>query len=195
MVNEVIIRGLVLRDVEYSHRTKGKNYYKVFVTVARAKSKKGSFDIIPCIVEEDMVEDFYDKFVEVTGRFGSWRYYGEDGYRHVSLDVYASDIRVIEDGGYMNDVTLRGVVVKNGGMRKTPFGSEITDLLVVVNHDDGSDYLPCICWNTGARYAEALNVGDSVEIVGQIQSREYEKNGEKKTVYEVSVFRIDLICT
>lgn len=183
---------MVLREAEYSHTKKGKTYYKVFVTVMRAKSKRDSYDSIPCIVPEEMMDEFYGQFVEVTGRFGSRRYWGEDGYRHVSLDVYVDGIRIVS-GGYENKVTLRGVVVKNGGMRRTPFGSEITDLLVAVNYDDGSDYLPCICWSGCARYAEALNVGDSVEIMGQIHNREYEKNGEKKTVYEVSVFQIDLI--
>lgn len=188
-MNEVFVKGLVCGDVEYSHRVRGWRYYRIQVMVERAKSKKGGFDVIPCIISEDQIDNFKGRFVEVTGRFGSWNYRSEDGRRHLRLDVYASDIRITDKPGYINEVTLRATVVKNHGLRKTPFGAEITDLMVAVDRD----YIPCVCWYSGARYADCLNVGDYVEIVGQIQSREYEKDGEKRMAYELSVFQIDLI--
>lgn len=192
-MNEVMIKGLVCGDVEYSHKVRGWRYYVLSVMVNRAKSKKGSFDVVPCIISEDQIDDFKGRFVEVTGRFGSWNYRGEDGRRHNKLNVYAKDVYIVDEPGYMNEVTLRAVVVKNNGLGRTPFGVEITDLMVAVNEDNRSDYIPCICWNSGARYADALNVGDFVEIVGQIQSREYVKNEEKRIAYELSVFKIDLM--
>ena len=78
----------------------------------------------------------------------------------------------------------------------TPFGREITDLLVAVNRAyNKSDYIPCIVWGRNARYASGLEVGDKVVMSGRVQSRDYEKKLETgevvtRTAYEVSVAKI-----
>ena len=78
----------------------------------------------------------------------------------------------------------------------TPFGREITDMLIAVNRAyNKSDYIPCIVWGRNARYASGFEVGDKITVIGRVQSREYEKvqdDGEKtqRTAYEVSVSRL-----
>ena len=79
--------------------------------------------------------------------------------------------------------------------RVTPFGREITDMLIAVNRAyNKSDYIPCIVWGRNARYASSFAVGDKISAIGRVQSRQYEKQLEDgthmlRTAYEVSVAR------
>lgn len=81
--------------------------------------------------------------------------------------------------------------------RKTPLGREIADLLLAVNRPYGkSDYIPCICWGRNARYASGFEVGEHVQILGRIQSRDYvkkisETETQTRTAYEVSVSKLE----
>ena len=83
-------------------------------------------------------------------------------------------------------------------LRTTPFGREITDLLIAVNRSyHKSDYIPCITWGRNARYAQHLNTGDNISIWGRIQSRTYQKrleNGEilTRVAYEMSISKMEL---
>ena len=54
-----------------------------------------------------------------------------------------------------------------------------------------------ICWGRNARFISELKVGKKLQIWGRIQSREYVKKlykteSEVRTVYEVSVSRLEL---
>src|SRR5699024_3879194 len=74
-----------------------------------------------------------------------------------------------------NQIFLDGFVCKKPLYRTTPFGREITDLLVAVNRPyNKSDYIPCISWGRNARFAEKIEVGERVRLWGRIQSREYQ---------------------
>ena len=98
-----------------------------------------------------------------------------------------------------NDIYLDGFICKKPIYRTTPFGREITDILLAVNRPyNKSDYIPCIAWGRNARYCENLLVGDHLKIWGRVQSREYQKklnNGkvETKTAFEVSISKLDHI--
>ena len=99
-----------------------------------------------------------------------------------------------------NQIYLNGFVCKKPIFRTTPFGREISDILLAVNRPyNKSDYIPCISWGRNARYSEGLVIGDNVKVWGRIQSREYQKkfdSGEviSKTAYEVSVSKME-VCT
>jgi single-stranded DNA-binding protein len=61
-----------------------------------------------------------------------------------------------------------------------------------------SDYIPCICWGRNARFASAFEVGEHVQVMGRIQSREYmkkldEEHVEKRVAFEVSVSKLELL--
>ena len=71
--------------------------------------------------------------------------------------------------------------------------------MLAVNRPYGkSDYIPCICWGRNARFASAFEVGEHVQVMGRIQSREYmkrigENQSERRTAYEVSVSKLEYI--
>ena len=126
------------------------------------------------------------------------------------LTVFAKDLREIEDvedeenemvkkDTITNEVILIGYICKKPIYRQTPFGREISDLLLAVNRAyNKSDYIPCIAWGRNARFCQNLEVGSQVKIVGRVQSRMYEKKHEDGTVenrvaYEVSVGSLEVI--
>ena len=101
------------------------------------------------------------------------------------------------DGTKTNSIWLDGYICKEPIYRKTPLGREIADLLLAVIRPYGkSDYIPCICWGRNARYASGFEVGEHVQLLGRIQSREYVKRisdteTEKRVAYEVSVSKLE----
>ena len=98
-----------------------------------------------------------------------------------------------------NEVVLIGYICKKPIYRQTPFGREISDILLAVNRAyNKSDYIPCIAWGRNARFCQNLEVGSQVKVVGRVQSRTYEKKHEDGTVetrvaYEVSIGSLEVI--
>jgi single-stranded DNA-binding protein len=138
--------------------------------------------------------------VDIEGQFRSYNSYEDNGDNRLVLTIFAKDIKKNNDEKSHNPnvLYLNGYICKPPIYRTTPFGREITDLLIAVNRSyNKSDYIPVIAWGRNARYAKTLEVGDNVRVWGRIQSRNYQKriNDEEvitKTAYEVSVNRMEL---
>ena len=135
----------------------------------------------------------------IRDRFRSYNRHEEQKNRLV-LSVFVREISFMEeepDGTKTNSIWLDGYICKEPIYRKTPLGREIADLLLAVNRPYGkSDYIPCICWGRNARYASGFEVGEHVQLLGRIQSREYVKRisdteTEKRVAYEVSVSKLE----
>ncbi len=163
-----------------------------------------SSDIIPLMVSErliDVNEDYKGLNIMVQGQFRSYNRHEERKNRLV-LSVFAREIEFVDEtpeSSKTNQIYLDGYICKEPIYRKTPLGREIADLLLAVNRPYGkSDYIPCICWGRNARFASNFSVGTRCEIWGRIQSREYmkrlsEDDAEKRTAYEVSVSKLELM--
>lgn len=163
-----------------------------------------SSDIIPLMVSErliDVNEDYKGLNIMVQGQFRSYNRHEERKNRLV-LSVFAREIEFVDEtpeSSKTNQIYLDGYICKEPIYRKTPLGREIADLLLAVNRPYGkSDYIPCICWGRNARFASNFSVGTRCEIWGRIQSREYmkrlsEEDAEKRTAYEVSVSKLELM--
>ena len=146
-----------------------------------------------------MTQDYTGEYIMVNGQFRSYNRHEEQKNRLI-LSVFVREVEFISeepDGAKTNSVLLDGYICKQPIYRKTPLGREIADLLLAVNRPYGkSDYIPCICWGRNARYASAFEVGEHVQVLGRIQSREYvkrlsETETEKRTAYEVSVSKLE----
>ena len=161
-----------------------------------------SEDQIPLMISErllDVTQDYTGEYIMVNGQFRSYNRHEEQKNRLI-LSVFVREVEFISeepDGAKTNSVLLDGYICKQPIYRKTPLGREIADLLLAVNRPYGkSDYIPCICWGRNARYASAFEVGEHVQVLGRIQSREYvkrlsETETEKRTAYEVSVSKLE----
>ena len=199
--NQVTIMGKIASEFFYSHEIYGEGFYMVDVEVERLSD---STDLIPVMVSErllDVNQDYTGQLISVSGQFRSYNRHEEKKNKLV-LSVFAREIEFIDqvdENTKSNQIFLDGYVCKETVYRKTPLGREIADLLIAVNRSYGkSDYIPCICWGRNARFASSFEVGEHVQILGRIQSREYIKKitdteSQKRTAYEVSGSKLECI--
>ena len=110
--------------------------------------------------------------------------------------ILADFVAVSEKAVEQDETAVRGVIANKPTYRETPRGKRITDITVKVRNEltGGSCFLPCICWQEQADEAAQWQQGDTVELLGRYQSRQYEKvldadtgEREQRTAYEVSV--------
>ncbi|MCI8582826.1 MAG: single-stranded DNA-binding protein [Dorea sp.] len=197
--NQVTIMGEVAGQFEFSHEVFGEGFYMVDVLVRRLSNSE---DRIPLMISErliDVSQDYTGEYIMAAGQFRSYNRHEEQKNRLI-LSVFVREVEFIDeepDGAKTNTILLDGYICKPPIYRKTPLGREIADLLLAVNRPYGkSDYIPCICWGRNARYASAFEVGEHVQVLGRIQSREYVKKlsefeTEKRVAYEVSVSKLE----
>ncbi|HHV25626.1 MAG TPA: single-stranded DNA-binding protein [Tissierellia bacterium] len=202
--NKVIIVGKVVSEKEFSHEMYGEGFYNFELGVPRLSDY---IDILPVTISERLLVNIdlvKGKYVLIEGQLRSYNRYVNNSNRLV-LTVFARDIYEPKDEEIdellkkPNEIFIDGYICKPPVYRTTPFGREITDLLIAVNRPyNKSDYIPCISWGRNARFCEKLLVGDHVRLWGRIQSRDYQKrlsNGEiiTRTAYEVSISKLEYI--
>ena len=205
--NHIILVGKVTSDKIFSHEIYGEKFYIFNLSVPRLS---GNADIIPITISERLLEleDLaLDKKIIVEGQFRSYNSYENEKNRLV-LTVFAKEVKFIENQDEeievskdftSNEVILNGYICKKPIYRQTPFGREISDILLAVNRAyNKSDYIPCIAWGRNARFCENIAVGTEVKIIGRVQSRSYEKKYddgrvETKVAYEVSVASLEVV--
>jgi single-stranded DNA-binding protein len=199
--NSIIVLGKIASEPEFNHKVYGEGFYTFNIDVKRLSE---SSDRLPITISERLIDAKQLKIgnlVEIQGQFRSYNNYTSEGNKLV-LTIFAQSVKLVEDAEKIknpNLIMLLGFICKKPTYRNTPFGREITDILLAVNRSyNKSDYIPCIAWGRNARFADSLKVGDNVRIWGRIQSREYQKKmqtGEvlTKTAFEVSVSKIENI--
>lgn len=209
--NYLTLVGKVTGEKEFSHEIYGERFYTFKLGIPRLS---GNQDIIPITISERLVgEDTLQegKKLLVKGQFRSYNSYENERNRLI-LTVFAKDVMEVEEeeieeeeneiirkDTITNEVVLVGYLCKKPIYRQTPFGREISDILLAVNRAyNKSDYIPCISWGRTARFCQNLEVGSQVKVIGRVQSRMYEKKYEDGTVqnrvaYEVSVGSLEVI--
>jgi len=199
--NVVTVYGTVTTKPEFSHEMYGEDFYTVYLEVPRLSEIT---DILPVTISERLMLgisiDIGTKIL-VEGQLRSYNKY-QDGNNKLILTVFARNLKVLEqEVKNPNQIFLDGFICKKPVYRTTPFGREITDMLLAVNRPyNKSDYIPCIAWGRNARYSENLKVGDRIRIWGRIQSRNYQKKLSEdqiitRTAYEVSISKMEVFDT
>lgn len=198
--NNVEISGKVISTPIFSHEVYDETFYLFTIEVPRLSEVN---DNIRVTISEKLlaaVPITTGITVSIKGQFRSYNNFSNIGNKLV-LTVFVKDIEIIKnifEEINPNTIYLKGYICKPPIYRTTPFGREITDILLAVNRSyNKSDYIPCIAWGRNAKYASTLNVGDSIAIKGRIQSRNYQKKisedeFEDKTAYEISVSKITI---
>ncbi|MCM1533856.1 MAG: single-stranded DNA-binding protein [Corallococcus sp.] len=195
--NTVALSGRVTGEPKFSHEVFGEKFYEVTLSVKRLS---GMNDILPISVSEHLIGDsFHDgDDISVKGQFRSYnKTVGEKS--KLMLTVFVRDVLPFDETSNPNTMELSGYICKPPVYRTTPFNREICDLLIAVNRQyNKSDYIPCIVWGRNARFAGNLSVGEHINVVGRVQSRNYQKKLDDDTVvtrtaYEVSVSKIAVI--
>ena len=195
--NSVTLSGTVVGEPTFSHEVYGEKFYEVTLSVKRLS---GMEDFLPISISEHLLSDKFrnSNNVSVSGQFRSYNKTVEDKSK-LMLTVFVRDVNEYDDTVNPNMLELTGFVCKPPIYRTTPFNREICDLLLAVNRQyNKSDYIPCIVWGRNARFAGGLSVGEHINVVGRVQSRNYQKRLPDDTVvtrtaYEVSVSKIAIV--
>ena len=195
--NSVTICGTVTNEPIYSHEIYGEKFYEVTLAVKRLS---GMDDYLPISVSEHLLSDAFKEgqMVTVVGQFRSYNKTVGDKSK-LMLTVFVRDVLPYDDTINPNTLELTGYICKPPIYRTTPFNREICDVLLAVNRQyNKSDYIPCIVWGRNARFAGSLAVGEHINVIGRVQSRNYQKklpdeSVVTRTAYEVSVSKISII--
>ncbi|AFS77909.1 single-strand DNA-binding protein Ssb [Gottschalkia acidurici 9a] len=203
--NMVSLIGKVVGEKEFSHEMYGEGFYTFNLEVSRLSDQS---DILPITVSERLLIDSELKegdHIVVEGQLRSYNRY-INGKNRLILTIFAREVYSPKDDEELNElmrkpneIYLDGFICKSPIYRTTPFGREITDLLIAVNRPyNKSDYIPSIAWGRNARFCENLKVGDHIRIWGRIQSRDYQKKKEdgeviSRVAFEVSVSKLEYL--
>ncbi|MCQ4924772.1 single-stranded DNA-binding protein [Tissierella carlieri] len=202
--NGVRLVGKVASEKVFSHEMYGEGFYSIDLEVPRLSD---SIDLLPVTISERLMVDMdlsIGQYVIIEGQLRSYNRYIDNSNRLV-LTIFAKDIYIpneeelIETLRKPNEIYLDGYICKKPIYRTTPFGREITDILIAVNRSyNKSDYIPCIAWGRNARFCEKMLIGDHIRLWGRIQSREYQKKlstgeVERKIAFEVSVSKLEYV--
>ena len=191
--------GIVMSELEFSHKTYGEVFYTFVLGVQR---RSGYVDELNVMVSERLIYDNpprRNQFLEIKGQI---RTYNEmvGGKNKLNVVVFAREIYLCEDFGYYeNYIYLEGFLCKIPIRRTSPLGRDICDMMVAVNRMyNKSDYIPCIAWGRNAGYGEQLAVGTRLLLEGRLQSREYKKKledgtAETRKAFEVSILKMEEI--
>ncbi len=196
--NRAEIWGKTAGTPEFSHEIYGERFFVFIMDIPRLS---GTYDSIKVMISERLIpEEGINEgdILKISGQFRSYNSY-DSGTNRLILTVFARDIQKdADEPENPNMIYLNGYICKEPIYRTTPFGREITDILLAVNRTyNKSDYIPVISWGRNARFCRSLEVGDNVRVWGRIQSREYQKKLSEeetvtKTAYEVSVSKLEV---
>ena len=192
--NRVFLCGTIQSNPVFSHESFGEAFYEIQLCVKRLSEQN---DLIPITISDKLLtrDMVIGKNLAISGQFRSYNKI-EDGKSKLMLTVFVREIIEYNPSMNPNIIEISGFICKEPTYRTTPFKREICDVLIAVNRAyNKSDYLPCIAWGRNARFVKNLEIGKKVNLVGRIQSREYQKKLEDgslitRIAYEVSINKI-----
>lgn len=197
--NKIYLEGEVISELSFSHEMYGEGFYTFNIKVPRLSDTS---DILFITISERLMNDIDINIgaqVLIEGQLRSYNKF-VDGANRLILTVFARNISLCtEKSKNPNQIFLDGFICKEPVYRTTPFGREISDMLLAVNRAyNKSDYIPTIAWGRNSRFCKSLKVGDNIRVWGRLQSREYQKKISesevlKKVAYEVSISKMEKV--
>lgn len=93
----------------------------------------------------------------------------------------------------MNNVSIAGRLTRDPELRKTQTGKSVANFSIAISMGkDKTEFVNCIAWEkTGELITEYCKKGDMIPCVGELQTRTWEKDGEKRYATEVVVHKFD----
>lgn len=101
----------------------------------------------------------------------------------------------------MNKVILKGIISKDIELRSTTSGVEVAAFNLAVQRDfknkEGNydaDFISCVAYkNTATFINKYFTKGSKILLEGKLQTRTYEKDGNKKYITEVIVEKAEFV--
>ena len=99
----------------------------------------------------------------------------------------------------MNKVILMGRLTREPELKQTPNGVNVCSFSIAVNrrykNTEGNydaDFVNCVAWRqTGEFVSKYFAKGRMIAVAGSLQTRTYEKDGQKRYVTEVLVDEVN----
>lgn len=197
--NKLKLSGKVVSVPEFQFEIYTESFFSFDLEVPRLSE---NYDVLKCLVSEKLLSGIeIEKYISLDGQLRTYNQL-EGKKRKLLIYAFARDINVISYEEFLgiespNEIQLTGFICKEPIYRTTPFGREISDILIAVNRaHNKSDYIPCISWGRNAKFCNHIPVGKEVDVIGRLQSRNYvKKDGEieiNKIAYEISISKIDV---
>lgn len=193
-MNTILLRGTVASKIKFSHSSHGENFYEFRLKSERKSNKE---DMISCLVPEIVLDKCLIKENEKIEVQGEIRTISSKGHKHIYVFVQdamcGDELNSLPD---VNEVKMDAYICIQPNLRRTVRSNRmVCDVIAASNRQYGSDYIPCVTWGRYATYVSKCNVGTHLEIVGRLQSREYQKQMDDgtvavKTAFEVSVSKV-----
>ena len=103
----------------------------------------------------------------------------------------------------MNKVELIGNLTRDVDLTTTPSGEAVARFTIAVQrrytNQDGvreADFVNCVVWrNQAENLAKYCHKGDKIAVVGEVRTRTYEVDGEKRFTTEILANEIEFINT
>ena len=101
----------------------------------------------------------------------------------------------------MNQIILIGRITADPELRTTQSGINMASFTVAVQrrykNDQGrydADFIRCVAWRQTADFLhQYATKGRKIALTGELQSRTYDKDGQKRTLFEVVASSVELI--
>lgn len=95
----------------------------------------------------------------------------------------------------LNKIVLMGRLTAEPELKRTGSGTAVTSFSIAVDRDFKSrngeketDFVNCVAWRGTAEFiSKHFHKGSMAVVAGSLQSHQYEKNGDKRTAWEVLV--------
>jgi len=92
---------------------------------------------------------------------------------------------------HRNEVHLRGILARDPEIRYTKNGKPVANFTVATTYDKCTEYHRCTAWDDVAeRLGEHFKKDCFIALSGRLQTRSYEKNGEKRYVTQVIAWNV-----
>jgi single-strand DNA-binding protein len=201
MDQKIVASGRVVRDPEC--RRTSNNRWLTRVTVAADEVSRNGERIDP---EKNkwQVAVFWGKeaeevaqsikkgaLVRISGEEVSRQYEGNDGKMKETTELTAATVERLEPhmqvtGNLVRDPELKAVGRQNSPMLRISVAADEVKREGELLDPSQNKFHTAIFWGEQAvQYAKGLNKGARVELEGDLVTREYEKDGIKKTAFEI----------
>ena len=189
-MNQIILKGFI-RNICYSHSINDIEFYKAELV---SKQDNGKENIIN--LKFKRFSNPYQENEEIS-LIGNIRTYSQKLDVGSRVEVYTfTYFDLPENIEAINEAYIDGRICKKGDLRKTKSGKDVIDFIIANNlkteNQSLNCYIPCVAWGKLAKEIAKKNIGDYLQVKGQLQSREYKKkisenDFEIKVAHEVNI--------
>lgn len=193
--NSIQLTGKLVEAPAYAFDDGCKGWYSAMIDVPRLSN---AVDRIPVLLPESQLKKPLKAgdSVRVHGDVRTNNYLRDNGSTKLAINIRAEKLLDADDRENNNLVRIIGNICKAPAFHVSPFGREITDMMIAVTAEPGhTDFIPAVAFGSVARWSQHLATGDRVQILGRMQSRPYIKrfedgSCEDRVAYEVTVMRM-----